>query len=72
MLENKKAALTIQYLLTWMIFVLIYFSVVIGVLWIARESVWDSLNYTEQFIAAILILTPMFGAISDLMRQARE
>jgi uncharacterized protein YqhQ len=71
-ITNKKADITVNYLIQWFGFAFIYFTVVIIILVQARESVLPILNTTESIIAGILIIAPMAGLIYDLFRKKAD
>lgn len=70
--KNKKGELTVRYLIGWAMFVFIYFTVVVGWLVTARESVLSILNPVETILAGLLVLAPMGGAIYDLYQKKEE
>lgn len=70
--KNKKGELTVHYLIQWTMFVFIYFTVVVGWLVSARESVLNILNPVETILAGLLVLAPMAGAIYDLYQKKEK
>lgn len=65
-------ALTIRYLIGWSMTAFIYFTVTVGLVYTARESILSSLNTIETIVAGLVVLAPMGGLIYDLFETKND
>lgn len=65
-------ALTVKYLIGWSMTAFIYFTVAVGLIFTARESILANLNTVETIVAGLVILAPMGGLIYDLFQEKND
>jgi hypothetical protein len=71
LIRGKKGKLTVEYLINWTKFIFIYFGVVLGVLYTARQSITPFLTPLELVVSGLLLIAPMGAAIYDLFRKGK-